>query len=114
MTNKVVFNDSDDYTVVLNSAIQNSALSHQAIGLYVHMLSLPSDFDFSLNGLTELSKEGVKSVRSMLKELESFGYINRTRMHGDNGKFYYKYEINYKPEVKDKKELGVMKNEKRY
>lgn len=106
MTNKVFFNDSDDYTVVLNSAIQNSALSHQAIGLYVHMLSLPSDFDFSLNGLTELSKEGVKSVRSMLKELESFGYINRTRMHGDNGKFYYKYEINYKPEVKDKKRIG--------
>ncbi len=106
MVNKVVFIDSDDYTIVLNSAIQNSELSHQAIGLYVHMLSLPSDFDFSLNGLTELSKEGVKSVRSMLKELESFGYINRTRMHGDNGKFYYKYEINYKPEVNDKKRIG--------
>lgn len=105
MTNNVVFNDTENYTVVSNLAIQNSELSHQAIGLYVHMLSLPSDFDFSLSGLTEVSKEGVKSVRSMLKELESFGYIKRTRMHGDKGKFYYKYEINYKPEV-NKKRIG--------
>ena len=51
------------------------------------MLSLPDDWDYSVAGLTTLSKDGKDGVMTALAELEKFGYLTRTRLVNDKGQF---------------------------
>ena len=46
-----------DYTVMSNYHFQDKNLSIKAKGLLGLMLSLPKDWDYSINGLVTLSKD---------------------------------------------------------
>lgn len=81
------------FTTMLNTHLQDKNISLKACGLMARMLSLPEDWDYSINGLAQICKEGVKSIRSALKELEEAGYLIRTQVRDENGKFYYKYDL---------------------
>ena len=61
------------------------------------MLSLPEDWDYSINGLTAISKEGVKAIQAILKELEQNNYLVRNRINKSNGHFDYEYLIYEEP-----------------
>lgn len=39
------------------------------------MLSLPLDWDYSLDGLEKICKEGKDSIKSALNELKLYGYL---------------------------------------
>lgn len=87
-----------NYTVMANHHFKERKMSLKAKGLLSLMLSLPDDWDYSIAGLVTLSKDGKDSVMSALKELESFGYLIRTRLQGDDGKFAgYDYDIFEEP-----------------
>lgn len=81
------------FTTMLNTHLQDKNISLKACGLMSRMLSLPQDWDYSINGLAQICKEGVKSIRSALKELEEAGYLVRTQIRDENGHFYYKYDL---------------------
>ena len=81
------------YTSMPNYHLRDKNLSNQAIGLLSKILSLPKDWDYSLNGLTAICKDGISSIRSQLKELETNGYLTRTRYQDEKGLFRYKYTI---------------------
>ena len=68
-----------DFTVMSNHHLRNKNLSLRAKGLLSVMLSLPEEWDYTLKGLAHISKEGVDAIRSAIKELEKFGYIERHR-----------------------------------
>jgi hypothetical protein len=51
------------------------------------MYSLPDDWDYSIKGLAAICKEGEKSIRTVLTELEDAGYLTRTRVQDDKGRF---------------------------
>ena len=72
-------------------------MSLKAKGLISLMLSLPDDWDYSIAGLATLSKDGKDSIMSALGELEKFGYLTRTRLTDDKGRFagveYNIYEV---------------------
>lgn len=74
-----------NFTVMSNHHLKNKKLSLKAKGLLSQMLSLPSEWDYSLNGLAHINKEGKDSVREGIKELEREGYIVRTRVRDDKG-----------------------------
>ena len=59
-----------DYTIMSNYHLRDKKLSYKAKGLLSFMLSLPDDWDYSLNGLVAVSKEGIKAVRNILQELQ--------------------------------------------
>ena len=86
-----------NYTVMSNYHLRDKNLSYKAKGLLSFMLSLPDDWDYSINGLTAISKEGVKSIQSILKELEENGYLIRNRINKSNGQFDYEYLIYEEP-----------------
>jgi hypothetical protein len=48
------------------------------------MLSLSDDWNFSVEGLATLSKDGKGAVRGMIHELEEAGYLYRERIKSDN------------------------------
>ena len=82
-----------NYTVMSNHHLQDKNLTYKAKGLLSFMLSLPDDWDYSVNGLVSLSKENIKAIRSTLKELEDCGYLIRERKQLENGRFDYEYSI---------------------
>ena len=91
-------NKNENYTVMCNYHLKEKNMSIKAKGLLSIMLSLPKDWDYSINGLVKLSKDGKDSVISTLKELEKFGYLIRTRSINEKGQFDgYDYDIYEKP-----------------
>ena len=73
-------------------------MSLKAKGLLSLMLSLPDDWDYSIAGLATLSRDGKDSVMSALKELEQFGYLTRSRVVDERGRFAgYDYDIFEEP-----------------
>ena len=64
-----------NYTVMSNYHLRDKNLSYKAKGLLSFMLSLPEDWDYSINGLVSISKEEVKGIRNILQELKRYGYL---------------------------------------
>lgn len=60
-----------NFTVMSNHHFKNKNLSLKAKGLLSLMLSLPDDQNYNMKGLATLSKDGIDSVRTAMKELEN-------------------------------------------
>ncbi len=58
-----------NYTVMANYHLRDKGLSFRARGMLSTILSLPDDWDYSVNGLVTLAKDGYDSVKSTLKDL---------------------------------------------
>ena len=84
-----------NYSVICNEVFKEKELSLKAKGLYALVMSLPDDWDFSLKGICELSKENYTAVNNAIKELIEAGYCQRGRVY-DKGKIsgfeYYFFE----------------------
>lgn len=91
-------NNNKNYTVMSNYHFKEKNMSLKAKGLLSLMLSLPKDFDYSISGLSKICNDGKDSIRSALKELEDFGYLNRNQYFDKERKFKgYVYDICEKP-----------------
>ena len=91
-------NKNENYTIMANYHLKEKGLSLKAKGLLSLMLSLPKDWDYSINGLSNLSKDGKDSVMSALSELEDFGYLVRTKSINEKVQFDgYDYNIYEQP-----------------
>ena len=76
-----------DYTTLSNYHFRDKVLSLKAIGLLSFMLSLPDNWDFSIEGLDKVLKDGRTSIANALKELEDNGFLVRNQLRNDNGSF---------------------------
>lgn len=76
-----------NYTVMSNYHLREKDMSFKAKGLMSVMLSLPEDWDYSVAGLATLASDGKDSVISALKELEKFGYLVRSQIVDEKGRF---------------------------
>ena len=92
-----------DYTVMANHHLKNRELTLKAKGLMSVLLSLPDDWDYTLVGLSRISREGVDAIREAVKELERAGYVIRNRVRNEKGQLtdteYVIYEQPRAPEV---------------
>ena len=75
------------YTVLPNGILRDTGLSLKTKGLFAIILSLPEDWDYSVAGLATVAGCGRDAIRSALGEMETAGYLRRTRSHGEDGKF---------------------------
>lgn len=100
---KVIVKIDKDFTVIPNEIIRNKEMSANAKMILITMLSLPPEWNFSINGLTAVVKEGRDAVRSAISEIERFGYITRERERKENGTLgamvytVYQYPVSEKP-----------------
>ena len=94
-------NHTKDYTTLSNYHFREKNMSLKAKGLLSLMLSLPDNWDYSINGLVALSKDGINAVKAALSELKEFGYltIDESRQQGKIG---YTYNVYESPELKSK------------
>lgn len=103
-----------NYTVMSNHHFKERGLSLKAKGLLSLMLSLPDDWNYSIRGLTKLSRDGKDSVMSALQELEKYGYLNRQQMVNNKGQFsgveYHIYEEPQKEKPITAEQYAVLEN----
>ena len=90
-------NNTKGFTVMSNYHFQDKEISLKAKGLLGLMLSLPINWDYSVNGLVAIVKENKAAVQTALKELEEHKYLKRTRVQDETGRFDYIYDIYEKP-----------------
>lgn len=102
-------NKNKNYTTMSNFHLKDKNLSLKAIGLLSKMLSLPNDWDYSISGLTKICKEGERSIKSALNELQENNYLKITKMYPNQTKtktIQYIYDIYEKP-IKHTNEANV-------
>ena len=75
-----------DYTVMANYHLRDKSLSLKAKGLLSQMLSLPEEWDYTLQGLAYINREQIDAIRQAVHELERAGYIVRTRERDSRGR----------------------------
>jgi len=91
-----------NFTIMSNHHLQNKNLSLKAKGLLSYMLSLPSDWDYSLAGLVSNSKESKTSIRNTLNELKENHYLSVTKLYPnqtESKKIEYVYNIYEEPHL---------------
>ena len=76
-----------DFTVISNHHLKNKELTLKAKGLLTIMLSLPDEWDYTMEGLVHLSHDEITSVRSAINELEDAGYVKKSRVRKPNGQY---------------------------
>lgn len=100
-----------NYTVMSNYHLQDKNISLKAKGLLSYMLSLPEYWEYSINGLASICKEGPDCIRTTIKELEDNGYITRNRIRSENGKLgAAEYIIRERPVDEVKQEQPILEN----
>lgn len=107
-------NKTKDYTVMSNHHLRDKSLSLKAKGLLSQMLSLPEDWDYTIQGLCSINKENETAINSTLKELKDNGYLIVTKKMPNetkSGRIEYVYDIYETPKQEGKKQdlenLGV-------
>lgn len=99
-------NKSKNYTVMSNYHLKDENMSFKAKGLLSVMLSLPDDWDYSITGLSKISKENEKAIKTILDELKELGYLRIVKLMPNetkSGRIEYIYDI-YEMSVYKKQE----------
>ena len=103
---------NENYTVMSNYHLRDRNLSYKAKCLLSFMLSLPEDWDYSINGLVAVSKEEVKAIKNILQELQRCGYLIINKKQNEIGQFEYEYLIYEYPEYqKGPMDLGEVEKD---
>ena len=93
-------NKTTNYTVMSNYHLRDKNLSLKAKGLLSYMLSLPDDWDYSINGLVAINKESIRAIRSILNELRENNYLVINKFQNKKGQFEYEYLIYEQPDIR--------------
>ena len=69
-----------------NYHLRDKFLSLKAKGLLSQILSLPEEWDYTLQGLAYINREQIDAIRQAIHELEQAGYIVRLRERDNKGR----------------------------
>lgn len=87
---------NNNYTTMSNYHLRDKRLSFKAKGLLSMMLSLPSNWNYSIAGIVAISKESETSVKNTLNELKVNSYLSIIKLTPDktsSGRYEYEYNI---------------------
>ena len=82
-----------NFTIIDNAVFRDYTLSMKAKGLLCQMLSLPDEWEWSVEGLTKLSTDGKSAITSALDELKRAGYFRREQRFNGNKFDGYEYVV---------------------
>lgn len=87
MSEKFRIEKKSNFTVVSNDILMNNFMSMKATCLLMKMLGKPDNWDYTINGMRTFCSEGRDAIRSALKELEKFGYLERRKVRDSRGRY---------------------------
>jgi len=85
---------TENFVILQKTVLQDENLSWKAKGLHCYLMQLPSDWQINVADLSNRSKDGRDATSSALSELQKAGYVKRTKINDEGGKFAgYDYEV---------------------
>lgn len=87
----------EKYSIISNSVITDSALSWEARGVLIYLLSKPDDWEVRNIDLVNQSPAGEKRIDSIIKELKTAGYLKRFRERQPDGQFVWITQVYESP-----------------
>jgi len=83
-----------NFTIIGNDLIRDERISYRAAGLLINLLSRPSGWRTDYKQLARgESREGQRAVMTALQELETIGYLVRTRHQDEGGRWQWDYFV---------------------
>jgi hypothetical protein len=79
------------YATIPNDLVNSTEISLKAKGLFAYIQSKPDGWEFSAERISNQLKEGLPTINSALKELESNGYLKRERYQNEYGHWMINY-----------------------
>ena len=76
----------NNYSVINNTGLKDKRLSWKAKGILAYILTLPDDWVFYREELSQHAKDGINSLRSGMQELKEYGYIQRFPIRDEKNK----------------------------
>lgn len=76
---------NSNYTAISNIFLRDKCLSLKAKGFLAVVMSLPKEWDFSINGICTLLKEGKTAIYNIITELKMNGYCSMDLCQNKNG-----------------------------
>ncbi|WP_340559194.1 helix-turn-helix domain-containing protein [Streptomyces sp. GSL17-111] len=89
---------TERFTVVGNHLAQHRELSATAIGLAVHIQSLPEGARVGIKALAARFTEGETRIAAALRELETHGYLTRHRTRLPSGRVVTRTVCHHRPD----------------
>lgn len=97
---------TERFTQIPNETIRDSRLSFRAVGLLVHILSLPDGTRIGGRALMNAHVEGRDAVLAALRELTVHGYYATTKVHHEDGTYTTYVTVADTPVLNDTTESG--------
>lgn len=83
----------NNFTMISNCIFHDQTLSMRDRGVFCMLCSLPDGWEFSIAGLSAISKDGKDSIRASVHVLEEKGYFVRNVHRNESGQFTTEIEI---------------------
>ncbi len=84
---RAIKDKNNPYMIINKSFVNDKNLSWKAKGLMVYMLSKKDNWEFNKFEMISNSRDGIKCLRTIFKELKSAGYLHEEQARGEKG-FY--------------------------
>lgn len=85
---------SNPYVIINKQFLQDKRLSWKAKGIMAYLLSLPDDWQIYEEELSDHSDDGIKALKSGIKELLDLGYMKRTKVRNKQGRYSgWQYDV---------------------
>jgi len=96
---------NNNYSIISNIYANDDRLSWKAKGILTYLLSKPDDWQVYAEHLKTVSKDGIKSVYSGLRELMEYGYMERHAFRDEKKRIIrWEYLVIESPQNNCKKE----------
>lgn len=102
-------NKNNNYTTMSNYHLKDKRISLKAKGLLSEMLSLPDDWNYTIEGLASINKESAKQIKLVLDELKQYQYLYINKLMPNEtktGRIEYIYDIYEIPKTRVPKQEG--------
>ena len=76
---------NDNFTTISNVFLRDKNLSVKSKGFLAIIMALPNDWDFSINGICSILKEGKTAIYNIIDELKLFGYCSVVKTRNEKG-----------------------------
>ena len=85
------------FTIIDNEFLQNGTLTPASMGVFAHIMSLPDDWNITVEYLENFFKSvGRDYIKTALKGLENAGYLERVK-YRESGRFMVDYILHETP-----------------
>ena len=96
--NRILVKKDTNYTVINNTIFKDSRINMKTRGLFATIMSLPPEWELTIEGLSKIMPDGKDAISTAIKALIKFGYCDRKRCTNEKGRFVgYDYTFIEKP-----------------